>query len=62
MSDELRGAEELAEAGWVVECISPFEIRHADGSFASGQAAIYVRNAIVEEHLVWKASTAKNRP
>ncbi len=25
--------------GWTIECKSPFEIRHEDGSFASGQAA-----------------------
>lgn len=29
----------LAALGWTVECESPFEIRHEDGSFASGQAA-----------------------
>jgi hypothetical protein len=32
--------EELLKAnGWEVECQSPFEIRTADGSFASGEAA-----------------------
>jgi hypothetical protein len=32
--------EALLEAdGWTVECKSPFEIRHKDGSFATGQAA-----------------------
>lgn len=25
--------------GWDIECESPFEIRHEDGSFATGQAA-----------------------
>ena len=29
----------LEGMGWTVECHSPFEIRHEDGSFASGQAA-----------------------
>ncbi len=29
----------LADAGWEVECQSPLELRHPDGSFASGQAA-----------------------
>jgi hypothetical protein len=29
----------LLEGGWTIECFSPFEIRHEDGSFASGQAA-----------------------
>lgn len=31
--------EILEEAGWTVECESPFEIRHEDGSFATGMAA-----------------------
>lgn len=29
----------LEHHGWTMECESPFEIRHEDGSFASGQAA-----------------------
>lgn len=29
----------LEKFGWTVECYSPFEISHEDGSFASGQAA-----------------------
>lgn len=29
----------LEENGWTVECESPFEIRHEDGSFATLQAA-----------------------
>lgn len=29
----------LLRYGWEIECHSPFEIRHADGSFATGQAA-----------------------
>lgn len=31
----------LEENGWVIECESPFEIRHEDGSFASMQA-VYI--------------------
>lgn len=32
--------EELLKArGWTVECYSPFEIRHEDGSFAAHNAA-----------------------
>ena len=31
--------EMLEENDWTVECESPFEIRHKDGSFATGQAA-----------------------
>lgn len=29
----------LERLGWVVECKSPFEIRHTDGSFATLNAA-----------------------
>lgn len=29
----------LEQHGWVLECESPFEIRHTDGSFATGYAA-----------------------
>lgn len=32
----------LKENGWEVECESPFEIRHEDGSFASMNAAYRV--------------------
>ena len=31
--------EILTKNGWEVECESPFEIRHEDGSFATQQAA-----------------------
>ena len=37
----------LEKHGWVVECYSPFEIRHPDGSFASGQAADIVLHALI---------------
>lgn len=32
----------LNKLGWVVECESPLEIRHEDGSFATGQAALII--------------------
>lgn len=32
----------LEENGWTVECYSPFEIRHYDGSFATMSAAYSV--------------------
>jgi len=32
----------LKENGWEIECESPFEIRHEDGSFASMNAAYRV--------------------
>ena len=35
MTDE----ELLKENGWEIECLSPFEIRHEDGSFATKSAA-----------------------
>ncbi len=37
----------LEKHGWVLECHSPFEIRHTDGSFASGQAAYMVLDFLV---------------
>jgi hypothetical protein len=37
--------ELLKENGWEIECQSPFEIRHEDGSFASMNAAY----SVVEE-------------
>lgn len=40
----------LLEAyGWFVECESPFEIRHEDGSFATGQAAYIVQDNVIKE-------------
>jgi len=36
----------LEKRGWTLECESPFEMRHKDGSFATGMAA-----RIVMEHL-----------
>ena len=39
----------LKAEGWEVECESPFEIRHKDGSFASGQAAQMVLSVLQEE-------------
>ena len=41
----------LEDNNWVVECESPFEIRHSeDGSFASGQAAQMVLDDLKEEN------------
>lgn len=39
----------LEENGWDVECESPLEIRHSDGSFASGQAALIIRESFTQE-------------
>ena len=49
--------KELLETnGWVIECESPFEIRHEDGSFATLNAAYIVveelRSAIMLERIV----------
>lgn len=38
----------LEKHGWVVECYSPFEIQHEDGSRATGQAADIVLLALRE--------------
>jgi len=38
----------LEKHGWTLECESPFEIRHEDGSFATGQAADIVLLALKE--------------
>lgn len=40
----------LGEHGWSVECFSPFELRHWDGSFASGQAAVLVLDMLKREN------------
>lgn len=41
----------LEENGWIVECESPFEIRHEfSGSFASNWAAEYVVEILKQEN------------
>jgi hypothetical protein len=54
----------LEDAGWTVECSLPLEIRHTDGSFASGQAA----KLLIAEHTTpefepvsWKPVKSANR-
>lgn len=46
--------ELLAEAGWVIDCESPFEITHPEGSSATGLGAICVvatlRQEWMDEH------------
>jgi hypothetical protein len=39
----------LEKNGWTVECESPYEIRHTDGSFATAQAAWMVLDQLLEE-------------
>ena len=40
----------LEDAGWEVECESPMEFRHFDGSFAKGQAALCVLSDLKHEY------------
>lgn len=44
----------LEKYGWVIECESPYELRHSDGSFATGQAAniveLHYRNKEIKNH------------
>lgn len=42
----------LERNGWTVECESPFEIRHKDGSFAKGQAADIVEQSYIDQQLI----------
>ncbi len=41
-SDKLSDEELLNSFGWSIECESPLEVSHTDGSFASGQAVKYL--------------------
>lgn len=50
----------LEEAGWSVECISPLELRHADGSFASLNAAEMVIECLRRQAEEARASIALN--
>jgi len=43
--------EILENNGWVVECESPLEIRHDDGSFATMQAAQIVLDSLSNENI-----------
>jgi hypothetical protein len=43
-------AELLKDNGWELECESPFEIRHEDGSFADRSAARCVLQTLREEY------------
>ena len=44
----LEDVELLKAHGWEVECELPFEVRHVDGSFATGQAAKLVLDDLKE--------------
>lgn len=44
-----RDEKMLGLKGWTVECYSPFEIRHEDGSFATGQAANMVVACLLDD-------------
>ena len=49
----------LEENGWVVECHSPLEIRHKDGSFATLNAAKIVIETILHEVAVKESQTRR---
>lgn len=40
----------LDELGWSVDCESPLELSHEDGSSATGQAADYLVGSLMEEY------------
>ena len=50
----------LEEDGWTVECESPLEIRHDDGSFASGNAALILMDYLRQQAADDKAYAALN--
>lgn len=54
--------EILKDEGWTVECESPFEIRHIDGSFVSGLGAVHLVESLREERTTYRFITygAKN--
>ncbi len=39
----------LAHYGWTIECQSPYEIRHTDGSFATLRAARQIELSLYED-------------
>jgi hypothetical protein len=41
--------EILEKAGWKIDCESPFEISHDEGSIATGMAARIVTDVLREE-------------
>ena len=45
MTDE----EILRQNGWIIECESPYEIRHSDGSFAAGNAIKIIINSLRDD-------------
>lgn len=47
MNEEL-----LKENGWTIECESPFEIKHEDGSFATMNAAYTIVNLLTHKGFI----------
>jgi hypothetical protein len=41
----------LQHLGWKIECESPYEIRHVDGSFATLNAAHIVESHVILEYM-----------
>jgi len=52
----------LSFEGWVVECYSPLEICHEDGSFATLNAAKIVIEQIVNEYKVKESQNRRYYP
>lgn len=48
--DDKTDEEILKETGWTITCHSPFEIEHFDGSSASGLAASYCLDGIIQDY------------
>ena len=48
---DLTDEELLEEEGWTIDCQSPYEISHKDGSRASGRAAIEMVAALRAEFI-----------
>jgi len=42
--------EKLESMGWIITCLSPLEIRHDNGGHASGLAAQYAMDGIIEDY------------
>lgn len=49
----------LKDNGWEIQCEHPFEIRHEDGSYASGQAAHIVLHCLKTPEIKYLAQIAK---
>lgn len=60
--NEEKKREILEAKGWTIECESPLEIRHYDGSFATLNAAKIVVEDVLREWLDESREEYKNLP